>query len=316
MRTQYEVDSQVGWKPRLFRTPYAEHSRATDDISLRLGLVEVFWNVDARDDVPHARVAAIVRNVERRPAARVDHPPARPPSLDGARAAEDPAGDPRARPSRGLGPGAARDRSAGAAAAMSLRFVLVKRALVVFALATAVAAAAAHAAPLPGVKTPTRNISCFYVPIKPTAHGNLLCDIKTRCTSGRCRRAARRGPASTGTASSSRGAEGAAVVLRWRPVRHRPRHADVRRARLRPHVALPRLHLHLARDRSHVHERARPRPVPVARVVPAVLALRARAGRRPSRAGESAAPRRPRRAPPPAVALRCRSTTSQACRRR
>ncbi len=65
MRTQYEVDSQVGWKPRLFRTPYAEHSRATDDISLRLGLVEVFWNVDARDDVPRARVATVVRNVER-----------------------------------------------------------------------------------------------------------------------------------------------------------------------------------------------------------------------------------------------------------
>jgi len=64
MRTQYEVGSQVGWKPRLFRTPYAEHSRATDDISLQLELVEVFWNVDARDDVPHARVGAIVRNVE------------------------------------------------------------------------------------------------------------------------------------------------------------------------------------------------------------------------------------------------------------
>jgi peptidoglycan/xylan/chitin deacetylase (PgdA/CDA1 family) len=65
MRTQYEVDSQVGWKPKLFRTPYAEHSRATDDISLKLGLVEVFWNVDARDDIPHARVGAIVQNVER-----------------------------------------------------------------------------------------------------------------------------------------------------------------------------------------------------------------------------------------------------------
>ena len=65
MTTQYQVESQIGWKPRLFRTPYAEHSRATDDISLRLGLVEVFWNVDARDDIPHARVASIVRNVER-----------------------------------------------------------------------------------------------------------------------------------------------------------------------------------------------------------------------------------------------------------
>jgi peptidoglycan/xylan/chitin deacetylase (PgdA/CDA1 family) len=65
MRTQYEVASQVGWKPRLFRTPYAEHTRATDDISLRLGLVEVFWDVDARDDVAHAHVGTIVRNVER-----------------------------------------------------------------------------------------------------------------------------------------------------------------------------------------------------------------------------------------------------------
>src|SRR3954470_4397158 len=31
---------------------------------------------------------------------------------------------------------------------------------------------------LPGVKTPSRNISCFYVPIKPTARGTLLCNIK------------------------------------------------------------------------------------------------------------------------------------------
>ncbi|HET7128816.1 MAG TPA: polysaccharide deacetylase family protein [Gaiellaceae bacterium] len=65
MRTQYQVGSQVGWKPRLFRTPYAEHSRATDQVALRLGLVEVFWNVDARDDVKHAHVGAIVQNVER-----------------------------------------------------------------------------------------------------------------------------------------------------------------------------------------------------------------------------------------------------------
>jgi len=55
----------------------------------------------------------------------------------------------------------------------------MKRALVLLALVTAVAAAAVHAAPLPGVKTPTRNISCFYVPIKPTSRGNLLCTIKT-----------------------------------------------------------------------------------------------------------------------------------------
>jgi peptidoglycan-N-acetylglucosamine deacetylase len=65
MRTQYEVDAQVGWKPRLFRAPYAEHSGATDAIALELGLVEVFWDVDARDDVAHPRVGTIVRNVER-----------------------------------------------------------------------------------------------------------------------------------------------------------------------------------------------------------------------------------------------------------
>jgi hypothetical protein len=46
-------------------------------------------------------------------------------------------------------------------------------------------AAAASAAPLPGVKTPTRNISCFWDPIKqsatapitPRTRGTLLCDI-------------------------------------------------------------------------------------------------------------------------------------------
>ena len=55
----------------------------------------------------------------------------------------------------------------------------MKRALVLLALVTAVVAAAVHAAPLPGVKTPTRNISCFYVPIEPTSRGNVLCTIKT-----------------------------------------------------------------------------------------------------------------------------------------
>jgi hypothetical protein len=40
------------------------------------------------------------------------------------------------------------------------------------------AVGAGLAAPLPGVKTPSRNISCFYVPIKPTTHGNLLCNIR------------------------------------------------------------------------------------------------------------------------------------------
>ena len=61
---------------------------------------------------------------------------------------------------------------------MSVRFDLVKRTFAAIALVGALAGSAAHAAPLPGVKTPTRNISCFYVPIKPTTRGNLLCDIK------------------------------------------------------------------------------------------------------------------------------------------
>jgi hypothetical protein len=60
---------------------------------------------------------------------------------------------------------------------MPVRFVLVKRTFAALALVALVAASAAYTAPLPGVKTPTRNISCFYVPIKPTTRGNLLCAI-------------------------------------------------------------------------------------------------------------------------------------------
>jgi hypothetical protein len=41
-----------------------------------------------------------------------------------------------------------------------------------------ISATAALAAPLPGVQTPTGNIRCFYVPIKPTRHGTLLCEVK------------------------------------------------------------------------------------------------------------------------------------------
>lgn len=55
----------------------------------------------------------------------------------------------------------------------------MKRTVVMIALVVAVGGSAAQAARLPGVKTPTGNISCFYVPIKPTARGNLLCNIKT-----------------------------------------------------------------------------------------------------------------------------------------
>ena len=52
------------------------------------------------------------------------------------------------------------------------------RALALAALVVLVSVPAALGARLPGVKSPTRNISCFWVPIKPTARGNLLCDIK------------------------------------------------------------------------------------------------------------------------------------------
>jgi peptidoglycan-N-acetylglucosamine deacetylase len=65
MRTQYAVAGEVGWKPRLFRVPYALHNAQTDRIVRKLGMLEVFWDVDARDDVPNARVADVVRNVVR-----------------------------------------------------------------------------------------------------------------------------------------------------------------------------------------------------------------------------------------------------------
>ncbi len=65
MRTQYAVAAATRSKPVLFRTPYAAHSPATDAIVHKLGLVEVFWDVDSRDDIPGAGVADIVRNVER-----------------------------------------------------------------------------------------------------------------------------------------------------------------------------------------------------------------------------------------------------------
>jgi hypothetical protein len=54
----------------------------------------------------------------------------------------------------------------------------VSRTAAVVLLVLALAGSAAGAATLPGVETPTRNISCFYVPIKPTARGILLCGIK------------------------------------------------------------------------------------------------------------------------------------------
>jgi hypothetical protein len=64
------------------------------------------------------------------------------------------------------------------------------RRLFAVAVALALFAGAATAARLPGVKTPSKNISCFYVPQRPTTHGNLLCNIKqaayTKALQARC----------------------------------------------------------------------------------------------------------------------------------
>jgi hypothetical protein len=51
-------------------------------------------------------------------------------------------------------------------------------------LVLAVCTGAAAAARLPGVKTPSHNISCFYVPERPTTHGNLLCTIRRAAYTG------------------------------------------------------------------------------------------------------------------------------------
>ncbi len=61
--TQWAIARDAGVRPRLFRSPYELHSRATDAIVRGFGLVQVLWSVDSRDDVPHARVADVVRNV-------------------------------------------------------------------------------------------------------------------------------------------------------------------------------------------------------------------------------------------------------------
>jgi peptidoglycan/xylan/chitin deacetylase (PgdA/CDA1 family) len=64
MRTQYAIGAAAGSRPVLFRTPYAAHSPATDAIVRKLGLLEIFWDVDSRDDTPSPRVSDIVRNVQ------------------------------------------------------------------------------------------------------------------------------------------------------------------------------------------------------------------------------------------------------------
>jgi uncharacterized protein DUF6636 len=64
------------------------------------------------------------------------------------------------------------------------------RRLIVVSLVLALSAGVAAAARLPGVKTPSQNISCFYVQQRPTSHGNLLCNIKqavyTKALQSRC----------------------------------------------------------------------------------------------------------------------------------
>ena len=72
--------------------------------------------------------------------------------------------------------------------------IAAMRALVALVLAVLLVGSAA-AARLPGVKTPTRNISCFYVPQRPTAHGNLLCDIKQASYTGALQHQCIDGPA-------------------------------------------------------------------------------------------------------------------------
>jgi peptidoglycan/xylan/chitin deacetylase (PgdA/CDA1 family) len=74
LRTQYAIAQDVGRKPDLFRVPYALHTARVDAIARSMGLLEVFWDVDARDDVPNAKVSDVVRNVVRglRPGAIVE----------------------------------------------------------------------------------------------------------------------------------------------------------------------------------------------------------------------------------------------------
>jgi hypothetical protein len=59
----------------------------------------------------------------------------------------------------------------------------MKRVLAIL-LVLAVCSGAAAAARLPGVRTPSKNITCFYVPVKPTKHGNLLCNVQHAAYTG------------------------------------------------------------------------------------------------------------------------------------
>ena len=53
-----------------------------------------------------------------------------------------------------------------------------RAALIAVVVALAVTADGASGARLPGLQTPSRNISCFFIPDWPTEHGVLLCSIR------------------------------------------------------------------------------------------------------------------------------------------
>ncbi|MDP9286282.1 MAG: polysaccharide deacetylase family protein [Actinomycetota bacterium] len=62
-RTQWEMARRAGSQPRLFRAPYERHDAMTDGVASSLGLLQVFWSVDSRDDAKKAKVARVVRRV-------------------------------------------------------------------------------------------------------------------------------------------------------------------------------------------------------------------------------------------------------------
>jgi peptidoglycan/xylan/chitin deacetylase (PgdA/CDA1 family) len=61
-RTAWTEQRALGRRPRLVRMPYGRHDAVTDAVARSLGLLEVFWSVDTRDDVRNARVRDVVRN--------------------------------------------------------------------------------------------------------------------------------------------------------------------------------------------------------------------------------------------------------------
>jgi peptidoglycan-N-acetylglucosamine deacetylase len=73
LRTQYEAEQGLGWKPRLFRPPYEQHDAATDAVVRALGLVQVMWSATSGDDLHHPTARSVARNVirELRPGAIV-----------------------------------------------------------------------------------------------------------------------------------------------------------------------------------------------------------------------------------------------------